>query len=224
MQCLDKDLWTRKWFRLCYFLLQISKPGLQRKSLHKDQIVLSSCELIIALLQQCYAPTSTEVCKVNNTEDNFWKSIQRFTGFNTKMGNYHIPLFAIPGNKQCPCPVDIVHSYCLCETLQRGKRSSNSINSSSFMRFRKWNFLYKKHLSSCITGPKQSFPQILGNRLGCASEVGAASFGWTLASKPVGLRAWSQVCPGARDFARNGRRQHWETTRHSSSGKTVWAH
>ena len=71
----------------------------------------------------------------------------------------------------------------------QAKRSSNSINSSSFMRFRKWNFLDKKHLSSCITGQKQSFPWILGNRLGCASEVGAASFGWTLALKPVGLRS-----------------------------------
>ena len=120
-------------------------------------------------------------------------------------------------------------THIVCVRLYSGasgqaKRSSNSINSSSFMRFRKWNFLDKKHLSSCITGQKQSFPWILGNRLGCASEVGAASFGWTLALKPVGLRAWSQVCPGARDSARNGRRQHWETTCHSSSGKAIRAH
>ena len=106
----------------------------------------------------------------------------------------------------------------------QAKRSSNSINSSSFMIFWKWNFLDKKHLSFCITGQKQSFPWILGNRLGCASEVGAASFGWTLALKPVGLRARSQVCPGARDSARNRRRQHRETTRQSSSGKAIRAH
>ena len=140
------------------------------------------------------------------------------------MYNFYIPRISTPVSKQCPCPLRLFVWDFTAGASGQAKRSSNSINSSSFMRFRKWNFLYKKHLSSCITGQKQSFPWILGNRLGCASEVGAASFGWTLASKPVGLRAWSQVCPGARDFARNGRRQHWETTRHSSSGKTVWAH
>ena len=181
-------------------------------------------------MQQCYAPTSAEgpnVCKVNNTEENFWKSIQRFSGFNTKMKKkFNIPRFATPGSKQCPCPVS---TQIVCVRLYSGasgqaKRSSNSINSSSFMRFRKWNFLDKKHLSFCITGQKQSFPWILGNRLGCASEVGAASFGWTLALKPVGLRVRSQVCPGARDSARNGRRQHLETTLQSLSGKAIWAH
>ena len=37
----------KKMVQIVLFL-QTSKPGLQRQSLHKDQIVLSSCELIIA--------------------------------------------------------------------------------------------------------------------------------------------------------------------------------
>ena len=131
---------------------------------------------------------------------------------------FNIPRFATPGSKQCPCPVS---TQIVCVRLYSGasgqaKRSSNSINSSSFMRFRKWNFLDKKHLSFCITGQKQSFPWILGNRLGCASEVGAASFGWT---------AWSvSGLPWGERFCQNGRRQHWETTRLSSSGKAIRAH
>ena len=124
MQCLDKDLQTRKWFRLYYFLLQISKPGVQRQSLHKDQIVLRSCELIIAFCSNVThqrAPKGPTFAKSTILKKTFGNQSRDLPVLTQKCTT-----FIFHGFQHLWANNVHVHWDCLCETLQRGQAVKQS--------------------------------------------------------------------------------------------------
>ena len=114
----------KKMVQIVLFL-QTSKPGLQRQSLHKDQIVLSSCELIIAFCSNVTlqrAPKGPMFAKSTILKKTFGNQSRDLLSLTQKCTT-----FIFHGLQHLEANNDHLHSDCLCETLQRGKRSSKAV-------------------------------------------------------------------------------------------------
>ena len=125
------------------FFLQISKPGLQRQSLHKDQIVLSSCELIIAfcsnvtLQRAAKGPMFAKSTILKKTFGNQSRDLMVLTQNCTTLTFHGLNCTTLTffGLQHLEANNVHVHPDCLCETLQWGKRSSKAVIELDKLKF-----------------------------------------------------------------------------------------